>query len=110
MFGSRARNEGFVDSDLDVAVVSPTFHGMSRLERITMLLADWKGSVALEALGFTPDELLACDRPIVWSVLHDGFVWEDRGTVRRAQALLQEKIARGDLEPLVDGWREGADT
>ena len=110
VFGSRARNEGFVDSDLDVAVVSRTFHGMSRLERMMLLLADWQGSVALEALGFTPDELLACDRPIVWSILHEGLAWEDRGPVRQAQARLQQKITRGDLEPLADGWREGPDT
>jgi hypothetical protein len=33
LFGSRARGDARADSDYDVLVVSPRFHGVTRLER-----------------------------------------------------------------------------
>jgi len=107
VFGSRARNEGYVDSDLDLAVVSSDFEGTHRIERIGLLLEDWHGPVGLEPLGFTPAELLGCPGPLVWSLLHEGVAILDTGIFARAREKLRQHIDEGRLTPTPRGWQEG---
>jgi len=107
VFGSRARGEGFRDSDVDLAVVSGAFEGMSRFDRIYLLQEGWQGPVALEPLGFTPEEFLACDHLLLWEVLHVGVALQDRGVFAAARATLRQHIATGELTPLPYGWRCG---
>lgn len=72
VFGSRARNDHWEDSDVDLVVVSPGFEGMRRRDRIELLLEEWPGGVACEPLGLTPQELAEAGTPLLWDILRDG--------------------------------------
>ncbi len=56
VFGSRARGEALVESDLDLLVVSRQFHGVPFLERASTLLADLDLPFAVDLLCYTPEE------------------------------------------------------
>ncbi len=56
IFGSRARGDNLVDSDLDMFIVSQRFEGVNWLERIREVSDLWDGFVLLEPLCYTPQE------------------------------------------------------
>jgi hypothetical protein len=56
LFGSRARDEYLLSSDVDLIIVSPDFEGVYFLNRIVMMLELWEGEVPLEPLCYTPSE------------------------------------------------------
>ncbi len=56
LFGSRARGEELLSSDVDVIVVSPDFKGVSFRSRPDIFLDLWNLSVDFEVLCYTPDE------------------------------------------------------
>ncbi len=56
LFGSRARNDHLVDSDYDIIVVSPDFKDIHFLKRISQMHKYWPSDMALEVLGYTPEE------------------------------------------------------
>ncbi|MBI2891596.1 MAG: nucleotidyltransferase domain-containing protein [Nitrospirae bacterium] len=56
LFGSRARGEALVDSDVDLILVSPGFEGIPFVKRIGDVLAKWRGRVGLDVLCYTPGE------------------------------------------------------
>jgi predicted nucleotidyltransferase len=56
VFGSRAKGEALVESDLDLLVVSERFRGISFLERASTLLADLDLPFAADVLCYTPEE------------------------------------------------------
>lgn len=59
LFGSRARGTGRSDSDVDIAIVSPDFEGMSFVERQSLvrpLVREALGVVPLDAVCYTPEE------------------------------------------------------
>ncbi|MFB6246463.1 MAG: nucleotidyltransferase domain-containing protein [Candidatus Pacearchaeota archaeon] len=56
LFGSRARDDFFSDSDVDLIVVSEDFSGLSFRERIIEVQRLWNGDVELEVLCYTPGE------------------------------------------------------
>jgi predicted nucleotidyltransferase len=56
IFGSRARCDHLIDSDVDMIIVSKKFEGINWLERIRNVSADWEGLVLLEPLCYTPEE------------------------------------------------------
>lgn len=56
LFGSRARGDSLVHSDVDVVVVSEAFEGMAWRERLRRVLELWDGEVPLEPLCYTPEE------------------------------------------------------
>lgn len=64
VFGSRARDEHLVDSDVDVLVVSDDFEGLPRWERGYRILCAWSGSLPLEPIGMTTRELRRCMSPL----------------------------------------------
>ena len=106
LFGSRARGDHWENSDIDLLLISPDFHGLNSGQRIDLLLQFWPGVPALEPFGVTPAE---CEGPgwlLLWDALHQGRVLEDDGTFRRAREKLMHRISTGALTPTRDGWRE----
>ena len=74
LFGSCARSHARAGSDLDVAIVSAEFNGMSWERRIALLK---RGTPRLEclinAVGLTPEELESFDYPtIIRSIRNEG--------------------------------------
>lgn len=58
LFGSRASRQASVDSDLDLAVVSPLFEKMSLWDRAGFLgKAAWDIPYPLDVLGIAPSQL-----------------------------------------------------
>lgn len=103
--GSRARNTHFRTSDIDLVVLSDDFHGVSRLDRIGVLLEDWYDSPALEPMGFTADEALHADGLYLWDALADGRALIDNGGWARAQEGFKERWRGGELERTERGWK-----
>ncbi|MBD3203282.1 nucleotidyltransferase domain-containing protein [Candidatus Woesearchaeota archaeon] len=56
LFGSRARGDHFLDSDVDLLIVSKAFKGSSMSERIAEILKFWDGEVDIEPICYTPEE------------------------------------------------------
>ncbi len=57
LFGSFARGDAGLDSDIDVAIVSKRFRGMRRLDIIAWLLAKTRGlSIDLQPIGMDPED------------------------------------------------------
>ncbi|MDI6738313.1 MAG: nucleotidyltransferase domain-containing protein [Nanoarchaeota archaeon] len=56
LFGSRARKDHLVNSDVDLIVVSRKFYGMNWIKRVEKLAKSWKGYVDIEPLCYTPEE------------------------------------------------------
>ncbi|CAJ36716.1 predicted nucleotidyltransferase [Methanocella arvoryzae MRE50] len=56
LFGSRARGDHLVDSDVDILIVSSKFEGMNWLKRIMDVSLLWTGLVTLEPICYTPAE------------------------------------------------------
>ncbi len=106
VFGSRARGDHWADSDIDILVVSPAFQGLPRLHRIGLLLEDWRESPALEPLGYTPEELLKADHPILLEALSDGRALFDRGIWLQGQEQLAAVLASQAWERIPGGWKE----
>lgn len=104
--GSRARGTPWRGSDIDLVVVSPAFEGVPRPLRIEALLEPWGEELALEPMGFTAAELARADGLYLWDALADGRVLQDEGVWATARARLQSRVARGELQRTVHGWRE----
>jgi predicted nucleotidyltransferase len=56
LFGSRARGDHLVDSDVDMIIVSERFEGVNWLKRIRDVSVYWEGLVPLEPICYTPAE------------------------------------------------------
>ncbi|MFC1495928.1 nucleotidyltransferase domain-containing protein [Candidatus Margulisiibacteriota bacterium] len=70
VFGSYARGRAKKWSDIDLAIVSKRFEGISRFRRLVLLgkLA-WKAkSTEIEAIGFTPKEYKTVNK---YDLLHE---------------------------------------
>ncbi len=104
--GSRARNDHFTDSDIDLVVVSEAFEKLNRGERIELLLQDWHDSPALEPLGYTAHELLLGRGLYVWDAMADGRVLHDDGMWRQACQAFDRERMDGRLVRTARGWRE----
>jgi predicted nucleotidyltransferase len=72
MFGSRARGDELLTSDVDLIVVSEGFQGKQFRQRPVEVLEHWPDVVDLEVLCYTPEEF--------------AMMKERLGTVRRAIA------------------------
>jgi uncharacterized protein len=57
LFGSRARGDELLQSDVDVIVVSKDFVGIPFRDRPDAFLDSWRLPVDLEVLCYSPDEL-----------------------------------------------------
>jgi predicted nucleotidyltransferase len=56
LFGSRARGDHLIDSDVDMIIVSKKFEGVNWLKRIRDVSVLWEGLVPLEPICYTPKE------------------------------------------------------
>lgn len=56
LFGSRARGDHLIDSDVDMIIVSKKFEGVNWLKRIRDVSVYWEGLVPLEPICYTPAE------------------------------------------------------
>jgi hypothetical protein len=56
LFGSRARGDELVDSDLDLIIVSKDFKDVFFTDRPKIAYKHWKHNIALEILCLTPEE------------------------------------------------------
>jgi len=109
LFGSRARNDHWRTSDIDLLVVSPAFAGKPRPARLDLLLEDWDGIPALEPFGCTPEELLGYGGLLLWDALHQGRPLCDDGTWEAARKHFERRLSTGELTPTAGGWRESLD-
>lgn len=57
LFGSRAKGEELLDSDVDLIVVSKKFSSIPFKKRPDPFLDEWKFPVDLEVLCYSPEEL-----------------------------------------------------
>ncbi|HII30302.1 nucleotidyltransferase [Candidatus Woesearchaeota archaeon CG10_big_fil_rev_8_21_14_0_10_47_5] len=56
IFGSRARKDNLIESDIDFVIVSKMFEGMKWPRRLAAVSELWKGLIAIEPLCYTPKE------------------------------------------------------
>ncbi|NYB52255.1 MAG: nucleotidyltransferase domain-containing protein [Methanobacteriaceae archaeon] len=56
IFGSRARGDHLLESDMDIIIVSSKFQGIDWIKRIREVSDLWEGLVLLEPLCYTPQE------------------------------------------------------
>lgn len=56
LFGSRARGDHLLESDVDIIIVSRKFEGVNWLTRIREVANLWPGLILLEPLCYTPEE------------------------------------------------------
>lgn len=73
IFGSVARGDAEEDSDVDVAIVSPAFRGMRRVDAIAFLLTKAKGlGIDLQPIPMTPEEISDSTAPVARAVATEG--------------------------------------
>ncbi len=68
LFGSWARGDWLVDSDVDVVVVSPDFRGVPWLKRLELLAkveASLDLPLSIDALPYTPEEVEASSSAVL---------------------------------------------
>lgn len=104
--GSRARNDHWRDSDIDLVVVSDAFSPLTRAQRIEFLLAAWEGDFVLEPFGFTSHEVMEATTVFLWEALADGRTIHDDGIWTRAQERFRSRLESRELERTPHGWRE----
>jgi len=56
LFGSYARGDWILDSDVDLVVVSPRFEGLSIGERYALVRRMLPARISVEVLAYTPEE------------------------------------------------------
>ena len=56
LFGSRVGEDYFLNSDVDLIIVSPDFEKIDFRKRMGELLEWWDETVDLEVIGYTPEE------------------------------------------------------
>lgn len=56
LFGSRAKGNYFLDSDVDILLVSPDFEGIFFSDRMGDIIYEWDGPVDLEPFCYTQEE------------------------------------------------------
>lgn len=105
VFGSRARDEHLVDSDVDVLVVSDDFKGLPRWERGYRVLCAWESHLPLEPIGMTTEELRRCYGLLCWDILEDGIVLEDSGIFSEVREKFERMKEEGLLERRKEGWK-----
>jgi hypothetical protein len=56
LFGSRARGDNLIDSDIDILIISSRFGNMKWRERIMEAFDGWDRKQMLDCLCYTPEE------------------------------------------------------
>jgi hypothetical protein len=56
LFGSRARGDYLLDSDVDIIIVSKDFGKLKFKERMSEAITEWNEYIDIEPLCYTPEE------------------------------------------------------
>jgi predicted nucleotidyltransferase len=104
VFGSRAGEDHLECSDLDLAVISEGFRDLPPFRRTELLLELWGGNVALDALGYTPEEFDSTESLLLLDLMEYGRALVDRGIFSKARSLYHEKLDRGEIRRLDGGY------
>ena len=56
LFGSRARGDYLINSDVDLILVSKDFENLPFRKRMVEVIGDWDAYLDLEVLCYTPEE------------------------------------------------------
>ncbi len=56
LFGSRAKDNWKMESDVDLIVVSPDFSELNFRKRIPAIIGEWDEDIDLEVFCYTPEE------------------------------------------------------
>ncbi len=105
LFGSYAYGQPHEWSDIDVAVISPSFTALGRVARLEWLeRVAWKAEAhAIEPVGLTPEEYVgASDLSLLGEVREKGVVVYDAAHPERtpARALRERRAGYGSEEKL----------
>ena len=68
LFGSWARGDWLVDSDVDIVIISPDFRGVPWLQRLELLAkveASLNLPLPIDALPYTPEEVEASSSAVL---------------------------------------------
>ena len=114
LFGSYAYGQPHEWSDIDIAVVSPSFATLGRIARLEWLeRVAWKAEAhAIEPVGLTPEEYVAAsDLSLLGEVREKGVVVYDAAHPERtlAMALRERRAEYGGGERLDSHPSEGED-
>ena len=92
LFGSRARNEPLLNSDVDLLIVSDAFEGIPFPRRLVQMHRHWFLPYFLEALPYTRQEVarLSQSRGVVVAALRDGIHIRADSSVARLATLPSE--------------------
>jgi uncharacterized protein len=71
LFGSYARGTANEDSDIDIALVSPSFSGDSFADNVEVRVLTWGINTKIEAVAFRPEEFNE-DNLLVSEILTNG--------------------------------------
>lgn len=102
LFGSRARDDAFRESDWDVALVSEDFEDRNPLERgLAVLECAVPG---IELVHLAPAELMEPDFSYLrCAILEEGVTLQDGGAFRRARARYEARKEAGEIVFTGDG-------
>lgn len=96
LFGSRAQDDAFDQSDWDFAVVSADFRGLDPLAR-GLVTVDCRLPM-IDLVHLTPEELLHPEGSYLrCAILEDGRAILDEGAFRQAQERFEERKAAGEI-------------
>ncbi|MFH0875064.1 MAG: nucleotidyltransferase domain-containing protein [archaeon] len=56
LFGSRARHDNFIESDIDIVIISDKFSNIKWPNRLALVSDLWKGLITIEPLCYTNEE------------------------------------------------------
>ena len=105
LFGSRARDDWLIDSDIDLLIIIPN-SGKNFLERIRDFTACWDLGLALEVFPYTVDEvkrLMNKGSIALYDALDYGVVIYDDGTFEKLREVFRKAVNEGVIRK-VNGW------
>ncbi|GAB6947327.1 hypothetical protein JCM16161A_14570 [Vulcanisaeta sp. JCM 16161] len=105
LFGSRARGDWLINSDVDLLIIIPGSE-KSFLDRVRDFMACWDLGLALEVFPYTLDEvkrLMNRGSISLYDALDYGIVIYDDGTFEKLREIFKRAINEGIIRR-VNGW------
>ena len=105
LFGSRARGDWLIDSDVDLLIIIPRSE-RGFLERVRDFTICWNSEIALEVFPYTIDEvrrLMNRGSIALYDALDYGIVIYDDGTFGKLREVFRKAVNEGVIKR-VNGW------